>query len=85
MLKSKIMNYKDYITINPNKRSGKPCIRNLRMTVTDVLEYLASGMSEDEILDNFPDLTREDIRACLAFAADRERSLATVASYEIAV
>jgi uncharacterized protein (DUF433 family) len=60
------MNYKDYITINPNKRSGKPCIRNLRMTVTDVLEYLASGMSEDEILDNFPDLTREDIRACLA-------------------
>ena len=65
------MNYKDYITINPNKRSGKPCIRNLRMTVADVLEYLASGMSEDEILDNFPDLTREDIRACLAFAADR--------------
>ena len=65
------MNYKDYITINPNKRSGKPCIRNLRMTVLDVLEYLASGMSEDEILDNFPDLTREDIRACLAFAADR--------------
>ncbi len=62
-----IMNYKDYITINPNKRSGKPCIRNLRMTVTDVLEYLASGMSEIEILDNFPDLTREDIKVCLAF------------------
>ena len=79
------MNYKDYITINPNKRSGKPCIRNLRMTVTDVLEYLASGMSEDEILDNFPDLTREDIRACLAFAADRERNLAMVSNYEIAV
>jgi uncharacterized protein (DUF433 family) len=79
------MNYKDYITINPNKRSGKPCIRNLRMTVTDVLEYLASGMSEDEILDNFPDLSREDIRACLAFAADRERNLAMVSNYEIAV
>ncbi len=54
-------NYKYYITINQNKRSGKPCIGNLRMTVTDVLEYLASGMSEDEILDNFPDLTREDL------------------------
>lgn len=79
------MNYKDYITINPNKRSGKPCIRNLRMTVADVLEYLASGMSEDEILDNFPDLTREDIRACLAFAADRERNLAMISNYEIAV
>jgi uncharacterized protein (DUF433 family) len=79
------MNYKDYITINPNKRSGKPCIRNLRMTVTDVLEYLASGMSEDEILDDFPDLTREDIRACLAFAADRERNLAMISNYEIAV
>jgi uncharacterized protein (DUF433 family) len=78
------MNYKDYITINPNKRSGKPCIRNLRMTVTDVLEYLASGMSENEILDNFPDLTREDIRACLAFAADRERNLAMISNYEIA-
>ncbi len=79
------MNYKDYITINPNKRSGKPCIRNLRMTVTDVLEYLASGMLEDEILDNFPDLTREDIRACLAFAADREQNLAMIYNYEIAV
>ena len=79
------MNYKDYITINPNKRSGKPCIRNLRMTVTDVLEYLASGMSEDEILDDFPDLTREDIRACLAFAADRERNLAMISDYEVAV
>jgi uncharacterized protein (DUF433 family) len=64
------MNYKDYITINPNKRSGKPCIRNLRMTVTDVLEYLASGMSEAEILDNFPDLTNKDIGACLAFEAN---------------
>ncbi len=78
------MNYKDYITINPNKRSGKPCIRNLRMTVTDVLEYLASGMSEDEILDNFPDLTREDIGRVWLLRLT-ERNLATVSSYEIAV
>jgi uncharacterized protein (DUF433 family) len=72
------MNYKDYITIEPDKRSGKPCIRGMRITVQDVLEYLASGMTEDEILDDFPDLTREDIKACLAFAADRERKLITV-------
>jgi uncharacterized protein (DUF433 family) len=66
------MDYRDIITIEPGKRSGQPCIRGLRMTVQDVLEYLAGGMTEDEILDEFPDLTREDIRACLAFAADRE-------------
>ena len=64
------------ITIEPGKRSGKPCIRGLRMTVTDVLDYLAAGMSEGELLRDFPDLTRQDIRACLAFAADRERRLA---------
>ena len=69
------MSYRDLITIEPGKRGGKPCIRGLRITVYDVLEYLASGMSEDEILSDFPDLTREDIRACLAFAADRERRL----------
>ncbi|HEX5445529.1 MAG TPA: DUF433 domain-containing protein [Pirellulales bacterium] len=69
------MNYDHLITIEPGKRSGKPCIRGLRMTVTDVLEYLAGGMSIDEILADFPDLTEEDIRACLAFAADRERRL----------
>ena len=69
------MNYHDRITIEPGKRSGKPCIRGMRITVYDVLEYLASGMSEQEILDDFPDLTQEDIRACLAFAADRERKL----------
>ncbi len=63
------MDYKDYITIEPGKRSGKPCIRGLRMTVYDVLEYLASGMTEAEILADFPDLTALDIRACLAFAA----------------
>ncbi len=65
------------ITIEAGKRSGKPCIRGLRITVYDVLEYLASGMSEDEILNDFPDLTRSDIQACLKFAADRERKLAT--------
>ena len=69
------MDYRALITIEPGKRGGKPCIRGLRITVYDVLEYLASGMSEDEILSDFPDLTREDIRACLAFAADRERRL----------
>ena len=69
------MNYQDRISIEPGKRSGKPCIRGMRITVYDVLDYLASGMSEQEILDDFPDLTRDDIRACLAFAADRERRL----------
>jgi len=64
-------------TIDPGKRGGKPCIRGLRITVYDVLEYLASGMTQDEILADFPDLTREDIQACLKFAADRERKLST--------
>ena len=72
------MAYLDRITIEPGKRGGKPCIRGLRMTVSDVLDYLASGMSEDDVLRDFPDLTREDIRACLAFAADRERRPVTV-------
>ncbi len=72
------MNYENYITIEPDKRGGKPCIRGLRITVYDVLDYLASGMSEDEILRDFPDLTREDIKACLGFAADRERKLLLV-------
>jgi uncharacterized protein (DUF433 family) len=65
----------DHISTDPAIRSGKPCIRNTRMTVTDVLEYLAGGMSEDEILDDFPYITRADIRACLAFAAEREKRL----------
>lgn len=69
------MNYQDYITIEPDKRGGKPCIRGMRITVYDVLDYLASGMTEAEILEDFPDLTRDDIRASLAFAADRERKL----------
>ena len=68
-----IMDYRHLITIEPDKRSGQPCIRGLRMTVQDVLEYLAGGMSVEEILEDFPDLTAEDIRACFAFAADRER------------
>ena len=72
------MDYQQIITIEPGKRGGKPCIRGLRITVYDVLEYLASGMSEDQILNDFPDLTREDIRACLAFAADRERRLISI-------
>jgi uncharacterized protein (DUF433 family) len=72
------MDYRRLITIEPGKRGGKPCIRGLRITVYDVLDYLASGMNEEEILSDFPDLTREDIRACLAFAADRERKLASV-------
>jgi uncharacterized protein (DUF433 family) len=72
------MDWKNRITIDPKKRGGKPCIRGLRMTVYDVLEYLASGMSEEDIVKDFPDLTREDIRACLAFAADRERKLVSI-------
>ena len=67
------MDYRDLITIEPGKRGGRPCIRGLRITVADVLDYLASGMSEDEVVRYFPDLSRDDIRACLAFAADGER------------
>ena len=63
------------ITVEPGKRSGKPCIRGLRITVSDILEYLASGMTEAEIVADFPDLSSDDIRACLAFAAERERRL----------
>ena len=74
------MDYRKIITIEPGKRGGKPCIRGLRMTVSDVLSYLASGMSEDEILADFPYLTRDDIRACLAFAADRERRIGVAAA-----
>lgn len=70
------MNWREVITVDPDKRSGKPCIRGMRVTVTDVLEYLASGMSEEEIVAEFPYLTRDDIRACLSFAAERERRLA---------
>ena len=69
------MDYTKIITIEAGKRSGKPCIRGMRITVSDVLEYLAAGMSVVEILSDFPELTDEDIRACLAFAAEREKRL----------
>ena len=67
------INYQDIITIEPGKRSGKPCIRGLRITVYDILEYFASGMTQDEILQDFEYLTKEDIQACFAYAADREK------------
>ena len=69
------MNYRSIITIEPDKRGGKPCIRWMRITVYDVLGWLASGMSHAEILDDFPELTEQDIRACLEFAEDREHRL----------
>lgn len=72
------MDYRKIITIEPGKRGGKPCVRGLRITVYDVLDYLAAGMSPDEILRDFPDLTAEDIQACLAFASDRERRLVSM-------
>jgi uncharacterized protein (DUF433 family) len=72
--------YQKFITIEPGKRGGKPSIRGLRITVQDVLEYLASGMTEQKILEDFPELTRDDLRAVYAFAADRERRLKTISS-----
>jgi uncharacterized protein (DUF433 family) len=69
------MDYSAIITVDPEVRGGKPCIRGLRITVYDILDYLASGMNEDDVLRDFPELNREDIRASLAFAADRERRL----------
>ncbi len=69
------MNYQDIITIESGKRSGKPCIKGLRITVYDILEYLAGGMTEAEILEDFSELTPEYIKACLSFAADREKKL----------
>ena len=74
------MDYTKIITIEPGKRSGQPCIRGLRMTVSDVLDYLAGGMSMEDLLEEFPDLTSEDVRACFAFAADRERRIFRVPS-----
>lgn len=73
------MNYRDIITIEPGKRGGKPCVRGMRITVYDVLDYLASGMSHEEILSDFPYLTNDDILACLAYAADREKQQILVA------
>ena len=74
-----VVDYSKIITVEPGKRSGKPCIRGLRITVYDVLDYLASGMTHQQILHDFPYLTEEDIQACLAFAADRERRTSFVA------
>lgn len=75
-----VMSYRNIITIEPGKRGGKPCIRRMRITVYDVLGWLAAGMSHAEILDDFPELTEEDIRGCLEFAADRERRIIAVVS-----
>lgn len=72
------MSYRDRITMEPGKRGGKPCLRGLRITVYDVLEYLASGMTDQQILSDFPDLEPEDIKACLVFAADRERKFVSL-------
>lgn len=69
------MDYSKIITIEPGKRSGQPCIRGMRITVRDVLEYLAGGMTVEELLEDFSELTREDIQACLAYTADRERRI----------
>jgi uncharacterized protein (DUF433 family) len=73
------MSYRDIITIEPGKRGGRPCIRGLRVTVADVLGWLAAGMSHADILADYPELAEEDIRACLAYAADRERRVVTAA------
>jgi len=73
------MNYQDIIKIEPGKRGGRPCIRGMRIAVGDVLGWLAAGMSHQQILSDYPELTEDDIRACLAYAADRERRLLTTA------
>ena len=73
------MGYPDRITLDPGVRSGKPCVKGTRIAVADVLDYLGGGMSVAEILDDFPDLTGEDIQACLTFAAERERRLMVAA------
>ena len=74
------MSYQHIITIEPGKRGGKPCIRRMRISVADVLGWLAAGLNHAEIISDYPELTEEDIRACLAFAADRERKVMTVVS-----
>jgi uncharacterized protein (DUF433 family) len=72
------MDYSKILTMEPGKRSGKPCIRGMRITVYDIFDYLAGGMTEDEILSDFPELTKEDIQACYAFVADRERRMTVI-------
>ena len=78
------MDYHQRITIDPLVRSGKPCVRGTRIAVADVLDYLGGGMSVAEVLEDFPDLTAEDVQACLSFAADRERRM-IVAPHEVAL
>ena len=73
------MNYQDIITIQPGQRGGRPCVRGMRITVADVLGWLAAGMSHAEIVTDYPELTENDIRACLAYAAERERRVVTAA------
>lgn len=75
-----MINYIEYITVEPGKRSGQPCIRGMRITVYDILSYLASGNTIDELLENFPGLTKEDIYASLAYAADAENRIIKIAS-----
>jgi uncharacterized protein (DUF433 family) len=70
-----MIDYKEYITIEPGKRSGKPCIRGLRITVYDILNMLADGMTYDEIMDDFPKIEKNDILACLSFAAEKENTI----------
>ena len=77
--------YRDIITIEPGKRSGQPCIRGMRITVYDVFEYLASGMTVAEVLHDFPELTETDIRACFAYAADKEKSQMVVYTDETSI
>jgi len=77
-LRGYCMNYQDIIEITPGKRSGKPCIKNTRITVYDVLGWLANGMTKEEIIEDYPELTPEHIQACLAYAAEREHHLQTV-------
>lgn len=73
------MKYQDIISINPGHRGGRPCVRGMRIAVSDVLGWLAAGMSHDQIRNEYPELTEDDIRACLAYAADRERRVLTAA------
>ena len=77
--------YRDIITIKQGKRSGQPCIRGMRVTVYDIFEYLASGMTIEEVLKDFPELTETDIRACFAYAADKEKSQMIVRTHEISI
>lgn len=77
--------YREIITIEPDKRSGQPCIRGMRITVYDIFQYLASGMTVVEILDDFPELTETDIRACFAYAADKEKSQMVVYTNETSI